>query len=178
MASGFRVEVTGQGSVVKGLEEMNPGLNRKITNPAMVESALLVLRIAAQGKIVRGGAKGASPRAGVLTSRTGRLRSSLSLKSGGVDKSRLPRNISVGSNVKYAGVHEFGGTVRTGASRVRAHTRTNAFGKNVAPFKVPAHSRKAHSKKYPKRAYLAPALDQASFKFPDIFLKHWNKAIS
>lgn len=108
MASGFRVKVTGVDSVAKGLERMNPGLNTKIVVDSLIESISLVLRTAAQEKIVRGGARNSPPRAGILTSRTGRLRASLSLQGGGIDKSGLPNKISGGSNVKYAGVHEFG----------------------------------------------------------------------
>lgn len=54
---------------------------------------------------------------------------------------------SIGSNVKYAGVHEYG---YTGPQSVRAfsRTRTNLFGKTVEPFteNVRAHTRQVDIK--------------------------------
>ena len=107
--TGLRVSVTGEESIVAGLKRLNPGLNDAILRPAMVEMALLVLRTAAQRHIKRGGRRGSKPVPKILTSRTGALRRSLSVGGGGLDKSRLPSEISAGSNLVYARVHEFGG---------------------------------------------------------------------
>lgn len=60
-----------------------------------------------------------------------------------------------GSNVKYFGRHEFGGSgrqIRVGAAKVKAHKRRNAFGRGKT-VEVPAHTRKAYLKSdtMPKR---------------------------
>lgn len=112
--AGFRVQVTGVDAIIRGLERANPGLNRKITTDALVESALLVTRAGAQRHIRRGG--GGPPRPNILTSRTGALRRSYSQQGSSLDKSGLPNKIAAGSNLVYSRIHELGG--RAGRGRL------------------------------------------------------------
>lgn len=68
---------------------------------------------------------------------TGRLRSSITYEAG-------PRELKVGTNVKYARIHQLGGRIE-GLFLVRPHTRRirQAFGKAIAPrdVKVKGHLR-------------------------------------
>ncbi len=97
--------MVGSAELRRRIKNLTPAQNAKITGPALVESMLLTLRIAARDKIYPGG-KG-PPRRDQLTSRTGTLRRSLTA-SFAVDRSQLPHSITGGSNVVYAAVHEFG----------------------------------------------------------------------
>lgn len=106
--AGLRVRIEGDKELLARLQKMNPGLNDRIVNDAMVESMLTILRDAAQNKIKRGGTKGSKPRPKVLTSRTGQLRKSLTLKRASLNKTGLPERIEGGSILKYARVHELG----------------------------------------------------------------------
>lgn len=90
----------------------------------------------------------------VLNVRTGRLRRSITQR---VETS--PGRITgiVGTNVKYARVHEFG---FTGQQSVKAHVRQikSAFGRSLSgarPVIVRAHSRNVH---IPERSFLRSAL--------------------
>lgn len=109
MATGARL--VGGEQLRKDIAKLSPK-QRRILDPALLESGLLVLRIAAQEKIRRGGqrTKGVQSPAiqGKLTSRTGTLRRSLG-PTFGVDRSGLRQGfIEVGSELVYAPVHEFG----------------------------------------------------------------------
>ena len=81
--------------------------------------------------------------AGKLTSRSGRLKSSIHHEEAGAGRA------VVGPAVKYGAIHEFGGG-RAQATTVRAHTRGG--------FTVRAHARKAYDMNMPARPYLRPAL--------------------
>ena len=106
MAGRITAKLTGAKALQRGLDRLNPETNRRIMEPALTESMLLTLRIAARDKIFSGG--GGPPKPKILTSRTGRLRGSLA-GSRSLDKSGLSRNfIEGGSDVVYAAVHEFG----------------------------------------------------------------------
>lgn len=139
----------------------SPELERFITSAAPAElakpitRALLscgyaVLKNAAEDQIIRGGRfrgapgprggrgklEDAPPHPSRVTSRSGELRRSLSIARG-VDRSRLPGLLSVGSDLVYSAVHEYGLRVR--------------------------------GRRYPKRAFLAPALAAESQRFAGIF---------
>ena len=101
----IEAKIVGGPELRRRLKKLTPAQNAKITGPALVESMLLTLRIAARDKIYPGG--GGEPRDGILTSRTGRLRGSLTAGFA-TDHSGLPDSITGGSNVVYAAVHEFG----------------------------------------------------------------------
>ena len=94
--------------VIAGLERLNPAVNKTIAARALTESMLTVLRYAASKAIYPGGGRNAPVRNGILTSRTGTLRRSLS-SSFALDRSGLPRYIEGGTNLIYGAVHEYGG---------------------------------------------------------------------
>ena len=50
--------LVGSKELQRGLRKLNPETNRKIVDPALIESMLLTLRIAATKKIIRGGVGG------------------------------------------------------------------------------------------------------------------------
>ena len=94
-----------------------------------------------------------------LTSRTGRLRSSIFSDKDG------PGRAVIGSNVEYARIHELGGTIQ-----INEHTRLAAKRMVGPKFKidgewfrelqnVKAHSRKAYTITMPARPYLRPAIE-------------------
>ncbi len=99
------VRLVGGEQLKRDILAMSPA-RRKVTDPALSESILLVLSTAAERKIKRGGK--APPVKGRLTSRTGTLRRSLGPNEG-VDKSGLSQGfIEGGSALVYASVHEYG----------------------------------------------------------------------
>lgn len=116
----------------------------------------------------------------VLHVRTGRLRRSITynLKQDGIDSF----HVTVGTNVKYARVHEYGfkGTVNIPTHNVKASSRmqTMAFGKvmkNPRVVDVKAHVVKAHTVEMnmPKRPFMRPALDANTGRI----IKNLKKAI-
>ncbi len=103
MASGLTAKLVGTRELLRGLERLNPDENERITSPALIESMLLSLRIAARDKIHAGG--GGPPKPNILTSRTGTLRRSLGA-SFAIDRTGLPRSIEGGTFLIYGAVHE------------------------------------------------------------------------
>lgn len=153
-----RVEITTEGldDALRVLDRLNLK-----ANPGKRAAAKILISIAneiasnAQSKqILRGGGKGA-PHPTKVTSRTGTLRRSIA-----VDRGELGSLIvSIGTDLVYGAVHEEGGRIKIPQTRVREHKRKSAFGKKFPAFTVPAHTRKAHTAKYPKRPFLRPARD-------------------
>lgn len=82
----------------------------------------------------------------VLKVQTGRLRRSITFK---LNNGPNTATATVGTNVEYARVHEFG---FTGPVSVRAHLRQMASGEQV---QVPAHTRNV---KLPERSFLRSTL--------------------
>ena len=98
-------KLVGAKQLEKRIADLNPEQNKRIVAPALRESMLLALRIAARDKILAGGQ--GPPRPNILTSRTGALRRSLGASTG-LDVSGLPRFIEGGTALIYGRVHEFG----------------------------------------------------------------------
>jgi len=98
---------------------------------------------------------------------TGRLRSSLS--SSRAEKTSTGYTTRIGTNVKYAEVHEFG---FRGVVRVRGFTRRR---KGISEF-VSAHSRRMD---VPARPFMRPALSDRTnqMKILDIFTVNINKVL-
>lgn len=102
----------------------------------------------------------------VLHVRTGRLRRSITTRF--VDVGSTGLRAFVGTNVKYAAIHEFGFTdsVTVKAHTVKSFTRmqTTAFGKPIEPrqVNVRAHVVREHSAKMnmPARPFLFPSLEE------------------
>ena len=87
----------------------------------------------------------------VLNHITGHLQGSINnqaTQSGDSVEGRVYSNPSV----NYAGIHEYG---FDGVEQVREHIRTVCFGREVAPFTVPAHERHMHM---PERSFLRSGL--------------------
>jgi HK97 gp10 family phage protein len=118
MAVSLSISVTGLDELQAQLDRINPKKNSAMVGRALVKCALLVQSDAAYKKIIAGGRfRGpAGPRGGrgkmtsskphptKLTSRTSRLRDDIA-----VNRSPLPWAVEVGTDVKYAAVHEYGG---------------------------------------------------------------------
>lgn len=152
------IRVEGIGRFFDALARLSPQQRPELARSFLLSAALLIQRHAAEDTIIRGG-KG-PPHPTRLTSRTGTGRRSIS-----VDRSGLPSFIAVGSDLGYMALHETGGTVHMPATEVSESTRSVAFGRRVAPFKVPAHLRRGHFALYPPRPWLAPAVD---LSYPEI----------
>ena len=108
MAAQLKVSVVGRKELLRKLEKMDPGRNKRILRNSLLESALLVQRDAAKNQILAGGGGKRSGMTPVhpkhLTSRTGTLRRSIK-----VDRGPLPFAIEVGTDLTYGATHEAGG---------------------------------------------------------------------
>jgi hypothetical protein len=112
-----------------------------------------------------------------LGDRTGLLRRSLEA-SRPVVESNGRVSMSMGSQVKYFAIHEFGfsGTMSVAAASVRAFTHPNAFGRGE--MSIAAHTRKAHSKQVnmPARRPLGTAIEKYSLAYLErFFTEELNK---
>lgn len=102
----------------------------------------------------------------VLHVRTGRLRRSITTRFEDIGSTGL--RAFVGTNVKYAAIHEFGfsGSVTVKAHTVKSFTRMQsmAFGKPIEPrqVNVRAHVVREHAAKMnmPARPFLFPSLEE------------------
>jgi len=167
------INVSGVKEIEAALRRANPGTNPRITPGILKAFAVPIQRNAVDKQIAAGGGgkgKQLKPLPRKLTGRTGRLQGDIH-----IDKRPLPRGIEIGPDVKYGAVHEFGKRVVFGLAKVASHTRKVAFGKKVAPFTVPSYIRSGYSAKYPKRAFMAPALKAVSPRFPEIAVREWKK---
>lgn len=104
---------------------------------------------------------------------SGRLRRSMRFSRPTFQKGTL--KTAVGSNVRYFGRHEFGGSgrqVRVGAAKVKAHFRNNLFGRRQR-VKIPAHTRQAYLRKdtTPKREPVSAAVRQHAGRIYGITLE-------
>lgn len=116
MPLSMTVNMRGSEEVQRMLDRVSPSKNPAPARRALVACALRVQEIATKEMIIRGGRIGkgrkktdAPADATRLTSRTGRLRGSIRVNRGG-----LPHYIDIGSDVAYAAIHEFGGSIRGG----------------------------------------------------------------
>jgi phage gpG-like protein len=171
---------------VEGLDKLHDKLARispRKNGSAWVRRALItcaerVQTIAAKEMIIQGsrfrgpagkrGGKGKMMDAAVdarrLTSRHGGSGLVGSIR---VNRSPLPMAIEVGSDKKYAAIHEEGGTINvTDKMRRALHYKG-------------MHLRKGTKKiTMPKRPYLAPALEKASKEFTRIFAKELGRELA
>ncbi len=152
----IRVEVVGAEKLLAAFQRVNPTANPQPVGRALRRIALET-QAKATNKIRRGGSL--KPARGVLTSRTGTGRRSIS-----TDFSSLPFTSKVGSTLGYMALHEGDGgagtTVNVPSHAVKSHTRTVVFGRTVSPFSVPGYTVRAHSARYPRRPWLEPAVDE------------------
>jgi phage gpG-like protein len=173
MAVAMRVNILGADELSKRLAQMDPKTNQAIMTDSLRTIAGLILRNAKDIQITGGGrgkSKALKPLPNRLTSRTGTLRRSI-----GINLAPLPRAVEVGTDLTYGAVHEKGGRISVPTSTVSAHTRRVVFGRRVAPFKVPSHTRRAHSAKYPPRPFLKPAAAATRPRWPAVVNEKWRK---
>lgn len=137
----FRVELTTSPGLKRALAALRQPALREVFRRALLRSAFKVQEISTRQKIRAGGVVGTGksrmnlpPLPDRLTSRTGTLRRSIA-----VDRSALPFEVSIGSDLVYAAVHETGGLVH----------------------------RRSGTARYPARPFLGPALEDASAYFDD-----------
>ncbi len=89
-------------ALLRAVNKLKPGKNPVVFREFLDKLALQVQTRATKVEIIRGGT--GPPHPTRLTSRTGAGRRSIS-----VDRRGLPNSISIGSNLVYMAVHEFGG---------------------------------------------------------------------
>ena len=140
-------QVTGDAAVIARLERLPASMHR------MVVEEMQKLWFEVQTKVVRGKLSG-DP----LHRRTGNLASSINV--GGANTATAFEDGDqqivgrVGTNVRYAAIHEYGGTVE-----VPAHERTitQVFGRPVSARTVVV---RAHQARFPERSYLRSTLNE------------------
>ena len=107
----------------------------------------------------------------VLRVRTGRLRQSIHST---VQKMPWGFLGKVGTNVKYASIHEYGGTI---VLPVIYPVKAQALRWFVGGKPVFAMRAKAHAIRMPERSYLRSSLAELSPKAPEIILAHVERAL-
>lgn len=120
-----------------------------------------------------------------LTSRTGRLRTSI--KATQTVKSGDDYVFKFGTNVEYAAIHEFGGSTRRGARSELFSRPRYTRGSRRGAFKRIGSSRNysrgltfsGSTSQIPARPYLRPALEDVATRqnFLNIFVSNINKAL-
>lgn len=156
MALVYRISLDGVEEVQRLLRRLQPPQSDRAASAALVRSALLVQKQAARVEILPGGRQAPHPTR--LTSRTGTGRRSIR-----VNRTRLPRAIEVGSDLRYMSAHEggFRGVVQVPSYRRLNHT-------------VRAHSRRMN---LPARPFLGPALEKTASQFSGIFVEEIAKRL-
>ena len=107
----------------------------------------------------------------VLRVRTGRLRQSIHST---VQKMPWGFLGKVGTNVKYASIHEYGGTI---VLPVIYPVKAQALRWFVGGKPVFAMRAKAHAIRMPERSYLRSSLAELSPKAPEIILAHVERSL-
>ena len=148
------IHVEGVARVLAALDQLSPARNPKFVGDFLYSVAFAISTKAKRETIIRGGGMKAPVHPTRITSRTGKGRDSIA-----VDADNSPVSVSVGTNVGYMLLHEFGGDVSVRGSIVASHTRKIAFGKRRKPFTVPSYYRSAHGATYPARPWLRPAVE-------------------
>jgi phage gpG-like protein len=164
MPVALSISVEGVEAVHQRLERLNIRSHPGLVIRALDKCAELTQEIAATKKIIRGG-KG-PPHPHKLTSRTGTLRRSIA-----VSRRHLPWAIDIGTDLVYGAVHEEGGTVNVGSYSRAIGSSTRSGGASMALVR-------SHTRTYPKRAYLVPALEEAANHFDDIFAREIEKELA
>ncbi len=170
-------KVEGDEAVVAAFRELGPEFSRAAKRG--LQRAALVVEASAKNDFIRhqgeayehtfksGKRKGETttryaalgpPVEGILTSRTGALRSSITIADEG------PLSVAIGPTVVYGAIHEFGGTITRGAHSRLATTRLvgKVFKIGKERFRevqsVKAHEVSGGTINMPARPYLRPAL--------------------
>jgi phage gpG-like protein len=144
----------------------------------LLSAAYAVQTDAARNQIIGGGGKShAPPHPTRLTSRSGELRRSISANRG-KDTSGLPRYIDVGSDLGYARLHEYGGTV-TASSRSKGALKGAKSGlKRLGNRLGLGGLIGSHKAAYPPRPFLGPAVAAVSPRFELMLETELAKAVT
>lgn len=170
--SPVQVKVTLRGSqqLDAALRRISPANAPQILSRSLRKIGLQIAKVAKDETIIRGGRQ--RPHPTKLTSRSGTGRRSIR-----TDLTRLPRAVSIGSDLVYMAVHETGGTFTVPRHNVRTHRRTVAFGRRVAPYVVGPFERGPYSARFPRRSWLAPAVRKVRPTMGRIFLDEMRRSL-
>lgn len=149
--------------------DFRSGPGRSAFSSALDEMALKVQENATRSQIIRGGSE--RPHPSRLTSRTGTGRRSVRVNRA----AGLVRDI--GTDLVYMGLHELGGVASIGPTTIPRHTRRVVFGRTVRPFSVGPYQRAGYTARFPRRAYLEPALEAMTPRFRGILIDHLRRVI-
>jgi len=148
MAATIRAKVTGIKELNTKLKKLTPATNRQIMVQSLLDCAALVQENAATKQIIQGSRFFATgPRGGKT------------LKDAPVDPFRL--------------TSRHGGSGIVGSISVNTRALPTAI--EVGSDKVYAPIHELGLGRYPKRAFLAPAVDATEHRFPEMFLKNWKR---
>jgi hypothetical protein len=152
--------------VQKILASVSPKQNANIWRHSLIRMADLVSNNAKIKQMATGGGpptKDGPP----LKRRTSTLAGSIA-----PDKSGIPRFITINHNVDYGDIHELGETVSVGSYQ---RTISEAFGRKISPVTFTVSS---HTRKYPARPYLAPALLAVEPRFSGVMIRVINEEMA
>ncbi len=155
MADSVTVRITGD-DFERSLRNMDPRFKPKLISRILLRSGQAIQVTVQTKTILRGG--GGAPKPNILTSRTGTLRR------GQFTNVLSPRAVEVGTDLVYGAVHEQGGTFS-----VPTHSRRTASGTVTVM---------AHSKRYPRRPFLEPALKKTERERQKIARQEWQRVIN
>jgi HK97 gp10 family phage protein len=187
--------VEGDKAVIAAFEQLGPEFAR--VAKVGLKQAALVVEASAKDDFIRhqgeayehtfksGKRKGESatryralgpPVEGILTSRTGALRSSITIRNEG------PLSVAIGPTVVYGAIHEFGGTITQGArSYLGGVQQGKMTGGKHARQKiriVKAFSSGGGVINMPARPYLRPALAKQRERVVEIIREHLANAVA
>jgi len=112
------------------------------------------------------------PVVGKLTSRSGRLRSSITHR-----VNVMEQRAWIGTNVVYGPIHEFGGTIKRRARTQLASLRGRKKGKKLSMWSVKSFEVSAGDTQIPARPYLRPALQSNREKIRQLFALELDKLL-
>lgn len=174
MAGNIHIRVDGLETFRAVLIRLDPASNPDFVRRALIKGGTLIQREAQLNQIKKGGGRKRGPNdkplPDRLTSRTGTGRRSIR-----VDRGGLPDFfVDIGSDLEYMKLHETGGTVGVRGHSRRSHFRRTATGTQF----VIGHDVASHQATFPKRAYLAPALDEVNADLQGLFVNAWDSEVS
>lgn len=165
MAVTISARLEGVQELERRLREINPRTNTRIIARALRRAAGDIASNAKDKQIVGGGRSGklassaSKPLPHKLTSRHGGSGLAGSI---GVDASFLPFAVEVGTDRKYGAVHELGGRFAVGSYKRRTKSGRE-------------ETVRAHTRTYPQRPFMQPALAAVRPRFPQIVREEWAR---
>ncbi len=141
MALGVSVRVTGLEQALRRFSGLGPALHAALRQTVERET------IALQRLVVEGKLSGQ-----VLNVRTGTLRRSITYR---IEEDAVGIRGTVGTNLRYAAIHEFGGTIHVPEIRPRVKKALHFY---VGGAEVFAMRARAHDVRMPERSFLRSSL--------------------